>query len=109
MAPCRRRMGAEKTYFPSSEARSLKGEDATSMDRQEAMDFLLDLYENPRNYGPLEHADVSLTGGNPGCADLITMHGRFDKDGKLEEIRWEGEGCTISRAAASYVSEMVQG
>jgi nitrogen fixation NifU-like protein len=79
------------------------------MDRQEAIEFLMDHYENPRNYGPLEHSDVSLTGGNPGCADLITVHARFDKDGKLEAIHWEGEGCTISRAAASYVTELVQG
>jgi nitrogen fixation protein NifU and related proteins len=79
------------------------------MDRQEAIDFLLDHYENPRNFGPLEHADVSLSGGNPGCADVITMHVRFDKDGKAEAVNWEGEGCTISRAAASYVSETVEG
>ena len=74
------------------------------MDRQEAIEFLLDHYENPRNCGPLDHADVSLTGGNPGCADIITMHARVGKDGKLEAVNWEGEGCTISRAAASYVS-----
>lgn len=79
------------------------------MDRQEAIDFLMDHYENPRNYGPLEHAQVNLSGGNPGCADVITMHARFGEDGKLEEVNWEGEGCTISRAAASYVTEMVQG
>jgi len=79
------------------------------MDRQEAIEFLMDHYENPRNYGPLEHADVSFKGGNPGCADIITMHVRFDKDGKLEAVNWEGEGCTISRAAASYVSEITQG
>jgi nitrogen fixation NifU-like protein len=79
------------------------------MDRQEAIEFLLDHYENPRNFGPLDHADVSLTGGNPGCADVITMHARFNDDGKVEEIHWEGEGCTISRAAASYVTELVQG
>src|SRR3989441_8297238 len=51
----------------------------------------------------------SLNGGNPGCADIITMHARFGKDGKLEAINWEGEGCTISRAAASYVTEITQG
>jgi len=79
------------------------------MDRQEAIDFLLDHYENPRNRGSLDHPDVSLSGGNPGCADIITMQARFDKDGKLEEINWDGEGCTISRAAASYVTEIVQG
>ena len=79
------------------------------MDRQEAIEFLLDHYENPRNYGPLENPDVSLSGGNPGCADVITMNARFDKNGKLEAVSWEGEGCTISRAAASYVTELVAG
>jgi nitrogen fixation NifU-like protein len=79
------------------------------MNRQEAIEFLLDHYENPRNNGPLENPDVSLSGGNPGCADIITMHARFGKDGKIEEVHWEGEGCTISRAAASYVTELVQG
>ncbi|MFL5626250.1 MAG: iron-sulfur cluster assembly scaffold protein, partial [Ktedonobacteraceae bacterium] len=80
-----------------------------SMDRQEAIEFLMDHYENPRYNGPLDHPDVSLTGGNPGCADVITMQARFDNDGKLEAVNWEGEGCTISRAAASYVTEITQG
>ncbi|HZO73383.1 MAG TPA: iron-sulfur cluster assembly scaffold protein [Ktedonobacteraceae bacterium] len=79
------------------------------MDRQEAIEFLMDHYENPRNNGPLERADVSLSGGNPGCADVITMHARFGEDGKLEAVNWEGEGCTISRAAASYVTEITEG
>ncbi len=79
------------------------------MDRQEAIDFLLDHYENPRNHGSIEHPDVNLNGGNPGCADVITMQARFGKDGKVQEIAWDGEGCTISRAAASYVTERVQG
>lgn len=79
------------------------------MDRQEAIEFLIDHYENPRNNGPLEHADVSLSGGNPGCADVITMHARFGEDGRLEAVNWEGEGCTISRAAASYVTEITEG
>ena len=79
------------------------------MDRQEALDFLIDHYENPRNSGPLDHADVSLSGGNPGCADVITMHAHFNNDGKLQAVNWEGEGCTISRAAASYVTEITRG
>ena len=80
-----------------------------SMDRQETIEFLMDHYDNPRNKGPLEHADISLTGGNPGCADMISMQARFGKDGKIEEIHWDGEGCTISSAAASYVTEITQG
>ncbi|HTI15608.1 MAG TPA: iron-sulfur cluster assembly scaffold protein [Dictyobacter sp.] len=79
------------------------------MDRQEAIEFLLDHYENPRNRGEIEHPDVNLSGGNPGCADVITVQARFDDNGKVEDIAWDGEGCTISRAAASYVSEITQG
>ncbi len=79
------------------------------MDRQETIEFLMDHYENPRNKGPLEDADISLTGGNPGCADMISMQARFGKDGKIEEVHWDGEGCTISSAAASYVTEITQG
>ena len=37
------------------------------------------------------------------------MHARFDQNGKLEAVKWEGEGCTISSAAASYVTEITQG
>jgi nitrogen fixation NifU-like protein len=37
------------------------------------------------------------------------MQARFDQDGRVEAISWHGEGCTISRAAASYVTEQVQG
>jgi nitrogen fixation protein NifU and related proteins len=79
------------------------------MDRQEAIEFLMDHYENPRNYGPLDHSDISRSGGNPGCSDIITMHARFGEGGRLEAVNWEGEGCTISRAAASYVTEITQG
>jgi nitrogen fixation NifU-like protein len=86
-----------------------QSEKINQMDRQEAIEFLMDHYENPRNKGHLEHADVSLTGGNPGCADLITMQARFDENGKLEAVHWDGEGCTISSAAASYVTEITQG
>ena len=79
------------------------------MDRQETIEFLMDHYDNPGNKGPLEDADVSLRGGNPGCADMISMQARFGKDGKIEEVHWDGEGCTISSAAASYVTEITQG
>ena len=70
---------------------------------------MLDHYENPRNQGEIEHPDVDLNGGNPGCADVITMQARFNDEGKVEAVSWDGTGCTISRAAASYVTEIVQG
>jgi nitrogen fixation protein NifU and related proteins len=79
------------------------------MDRQEAIEFLVDHYQNPRNRGPLEDADVHLTGGNPGCSDRVEMYAKVGPDGRVERVSFEGEGCTISMAAASYVTEMVQG
>ena len=80
-----------------------------SMSRQEAIEFLLDYYQNPRNRGALEDADVHLSGGNPGCADRVEMYAKVSPDGRVEDVAFEGEGCTISMAAASYVTELVQG
>ncbi len=79
------------------------------MSRQEAIEFLVDHYQNPRNRGPLEDADVHVTGGNPGCADRVEMYAKVDDSGRIEAVSFEGEGCTISMAAASYVTELVQG
>jgi nitrogen fixation NifU-like protein len=52
---------------------------------------------------------VHLTGGNPGCSDRVEMYAKVGPDGRVEQVSFEGEGCTISMAAASYVTEMVQG
>lgn len=80
-----------------------------TMDRQEAIEFLVDHYQNPRNRGPLPDADVHLTGGNPGCSDLVEMYAKIGPDGRLDEVTFEGSGCTISMAAASYVTELTAG
>lgn len=79
------------------------------MDRQTAIENLLELYENPVHRGHLDDADVSSLGGNPGCSDVITMHLKIDEAGKVATIRFEGEGCTISQAAAELVSERMEG
>src|SRR5487761_398703 len=86
-----------------------RGERPMTMDRQEAIEFLVDHYQNPRNRGPLPEADVHLTGGNPGCADKVEMYAKISPDGHVEQVSFEGEGCTISMAAASYVTELTQG
>lgn len=79
------------------------------MDRQAQIDFILDHYENPRHYGPLEDATVVQKGGNPGCGDIVTFYLKVDGDGRIEGISFEGEGCTISQAASSIVTEMFAG
>ena len=79
------------------------------MDRQDYIEIILDHYEHPRNKGRMENADVQLGGGNPGCGDLITMYLKIDDAGRIEKASFEGEGCTISQAGGSIVSEMIEG
>ncbi len=80
-----------------------------SIDRQEMIEFLVDHYEHPRNRGEMPDADIHLEGGNPGCSDHVVMYAKVDPEGHVERVSFEGTGCTISMAAASYVTEMVQG
>ncbi len=79
------------------------------MDRQTAIENLLDLYENPTHKGTIIDADVSVNGGNPGCGDVVTIYLKVDDAGVVREIKFEGEGCTISLAAAELVAERMQG
>lgn len=76
--------------------------------RQEQMELILDHYENPRHKGPLEDAEAIVEGGNPGCGDIITVYLRVDGEGHLL-ASFEGEGCTISQASASFLMDEVNG
>lgn len=78
------------------------------MDRAEALETILDHYQNPRNFGEMPEADISLQGGNPGCGDIVTLYLKFDGD-TLEKISYTGEGCTISQAATSMLTEIAPG
>ncbi len=77
--------------------------------RQESIDFILDHYEHPRHRGTLDHADLVLRGGNPGCGDVVTYYLRLDGDARVADVAFEGEGCTISQAAASVVTDLILG
>ncbi len=84
-------------------------EGRTEVERQAAIERLLELYDNPTHFGPMENADVSVKGGNPGCGDIVDIYIKVDDSGKVERIMFEGEGCTISQAAAELVSERMEG
>ena len=73
------------------------------------IEFILDHYERPRNRGTLEDASVTMKGGNPGCGDIITLYVKLDEHENIAGIAFEGEGCTISQAAASLLTEKVKG
>jgi nitrogen fixation NifU-like protein len=57
----------------------------------------------------MEDADVQLGGGNPGCGDLITVYVKVGDDDRIERVTFEGEGCTISQAGGSIVTELATG
>lgn len=70
---------------------------------------IIDLYENPLNYGLLDPADFSYEEDNPLCGDVIRISVRLDDDDKVKEVLWEGQGCAISQASASLLTEEIKG
>lgn len=79
------------------------------MDRQHYIDLILDHYQQPRHRGALNHADATRVGGNPGCGDTVKVYLAVEHPDQRVHLSFEGEGCTISMAAASMVVEMMQG
>lgn len=70
--------------------------------------YILDHYNNPRNFGTIEYPDISHEEDNPLCGDKIRIDLKL-KDGKIDQILFSGEGCAISKASASILTEMVKG
>ncbi len=79
------------------------------MDRQAYVENILDHYDHPRHKGRMPEADVQLGGGNPGCGDLITVYLKVGEDERIKAVSFEGEGCTISQAGGSIVTELIDG
>lgn len=69
---------------------------------------ILDHYQNPRNWGTLPHPDIAAEDANPLCGDRLRIELQV-KDGRIEQVRFSGQGCSISRAAASMLSEEIEG
>ncbi len=71
---------------------------------------ILQHYRAPHNFGPLEGATLSGEESNPLCGDHITF--RLKVDGtthRIQEARFEGDGCAISVASASMLSDKLAG
>jgi nitrogen fixation NifU-like protein len=71
-------------------------------------DVILDHNRRPRNFGPLDEANALAEGFNPLCGDRLTVRLNLT-DGRIENIRFEGQGCAISTASASLMTEAVKG
>lgn len=70
---------------------------------------ILDHYKNPRNFGRMENPDLEGFETNPLCGDSIGIQLKFDKNKAVGEIKFYGEGCAISRASASMLTEVLKG
>ena len=70
---------------------------------------ILDHYKHPHNFGELDDADLEFEDMNPLCGDELRVQLRTDDDGRIEDVRFSGQGCAISQASASMVSDEVRG
>jgi nitrogen fixation protein NifU and related proteins len=71
-------------------------------------DYILEHYKNPRNHGTLEPHDLEFHDHNPLCGDELGVHVRLE-NGNIADLRFHGQGCAISQAAASIASEELIG
>jgi nitrogen fixation protein NifU and related proteins len=71
-------------------------------------DVILDHNRSPRNFGRLEPADAQAAGHNPLCGDKLHLTLRLQGD-RVQDLRFEGQGCAISTASASLMTEAVKG
>jgi nitrogen fixation NifU-like protein len=81
---------------------------STAADDQFYREYILDHYKNPRNFGHLDHPDITHEEDNPLCGDVIGMDFRIT-DGVIEDVRFHGRGCAISQASASLLTERLKG
>jgi len=71
---------------------------------------ILDHYKNPRNYGEIDDPDFSHVGENPSCGDTIQVDVALADDGEtIEHVAFTGDGCAISMAATSMLSQELRG
>lgn len=71
-------------------------------------EVILDHNKNPRNFGTMSNPSCEAKGHNPLCGDKLKLYLKIT-DGVIEDIRFEGQGCAISQASASLMTEALKG
>lgn len=69
---------------------------------------IMDHYKNPRNKGTLDGDAITVEMNNPSCGDRIQIHMSVN-DGIVDDIKFEGEGCSISMSSASMMTQAIKG
>lgn len=74
-------------------------------------ELILDHYKHPRNFGHLDHVDASSEAYNATCGDKmrIEIQALAGKVKSIQDVRFSGEGCAISQASASMLTESIKG
>jgi len=70
---------------------------------------IVDHNKHPRNYGKLAHYNHEADGYNPLCGDRLHIYLDVDEQGRIADVSFEGEGCAISVASASLMTEAMKG
>lgn len=71
-------------------------------------ELILDHKRHPRNFRPMADASRHAEGHNPLCGDRLTLYLKLEGD-RIADVSFEGEGCAISIASASMLTEAVKG
>jgi len=77
--------------------------------KQLYQDIILEHGKSPRNLGQCEGYNYDAKGYNPLCGDKVHVYLKLDSKKKVEGLTFEGEGCAISLASASIMTELVKG
>ena len=70
---------------------------------------IIDLYQNPLNHGEVDPHTFKYEEDNPLCGDVVEISVLMGDDGRVADIAWQGDGCAISQASASLLTEEVKG
>ena len=70
--------------------------------------LILDHGKNPRNLGKFVNFNKDAKGHNPLCGDKVHVYLKLDENKKISDIKFEGEGCAISMASASIMTELMK-
>jgi nitrogen fixation NifU-like protein len=76
--------------------------------RELYQEVILDHSRRPRNYHALDPADRKAVGNNPLCGDQVVLYLKMDGD-RVAEVGFEGQGCAISKASASMMTDAIKG
>jgi nitrogen fixation protein NifU and related proteins len=71
-------------------------------------DIILEHYKRPRNKGAIQNATAHVHMNNPTCGDEVYLFLRV-RDGVVEDVGFEGEGCSISQASISMMTQILKG